>query len=213
MDAFDHHEAVERITTLVRSADASELAYGLTWYEDASSTASALAAEHGLTLDQVAGIIAALSPQTAWPQNLDKARELISTGDTYGFGRARSKARRILAGESPDDVLAGPKERAFYETIAAPARATSVVIDRHAYDAVIGAIGTDRSRKQLERKGAYDAVSDVYRDAARLLGLRPHVVQGVVWAVWRNRYGRFHYQHHGATHDVLRPDITEESHG
>lgn len=208
---IDAHEATERITTLVRSADASELAYGLSWYEDAHTAAFEIADEFGLSVDQVAGVIAALSPQTNWPDNLRKARQLVETGETYGLGNGIAKAKRILAGESPLDVLGGPKVRAFYETLADPLSATSVVIDRHAFDAAAGEVTNDRTRKSLERKGEYERIADIYRDAARLLGLRPHVVQAITWAVWRNRYGRYHYQHHGATHDVLRPDHEEQT--
>jgi hypothetical protein len=211
MITFDATEATERVVRLVREANDAELAYGLTWYADAHAWVASLAAEHGRPVDDVAAIVAAISPQTSWPDNQRKTEQLLTTGETYGLRLGVDRAKRVLAGEDPDAVLGGPKVRAFWRTLADPAGANDVVVDRHAADAVLGYVSDDVTRKRLlERKGGYDAVADVYRSAARLLALRPHVVQGVVWAVWRNRYGRFHYQHHGSSHDQLRPATQHE---
>jgi hypothetical protein len=203
---------VERIITLVRSANEPETEYGLTWYAKAHAWAAELATEYDRSVSDIAGIIAALSPQTNWPDNQRKADQLIETGLTYGLGANVAKAGRILAGEDPDEVLGGPKVRAFWRTLADPTNTDDVVIDRHAFDATVGAVTDDKTRQRaLERKGGYERVADIYRSAARILGLAPSTVQAITWAVWRNRYGRYHYQHHGASHDTLRPYLEDET--
>lgn len=189
--ANDRGQATRRIMRLVASATAEELDHGLAWYGRAHAWAAEVGERHNLAVTRVAGIVAALSPQTDWPLNKRKALDLIEHGDTFGLGRGRGQARAILAGADPDEVLTGPKVRAFWRTITDPATSDEVVIDRHAVDAAVGMVTDDRTRKAiLERKGGYDHVAAIYRSAAEALGLRPHVVQAIVWAVWRNRFAR-----------------------
>jgi len=185
-----------RLSSLFLSATPVELDLGLTWYAAAHEEALGLCDDDGtgLTIDQAAGIIAALSPRCSWPHNVKRAVQLVSTGATYGLNNGVDKARRILAGEDPDTVLSGNKVRSFYDNIARPATSESVTIDGHAYDAAAGHICSDRERKALERVGEYDRIADMYRWVASREGLAPHVVQATVWCVWRNRYGRYHYQ-------------------
>jgi hypothetical protein len=187
----DHGQATRRLIDLFNSATDDELAYGLNWYETANRWANKLAKANGLSLSQVAGITAALSPQCQWKVNQAKTVQLLSTGDTHGFGKCRDKAKAILAGAEPLSVLKGAKERSFYDNIVDPLNSESVTIDRHAFDAVAGLVTDDRTRKQLERKGEYDRIAGIYRSAAHSIGVKPHVVQSVIWAVWRNRFGRF----------------------
>jgi hypothetical protein len=197
MTRFNNNDgaATDRLVTLYQSATPAELASGLSWYSDAHAVASELASSHLRDTNTVAAIIAALSPRTDWPQNVKKTRELLATGDTYGLGNGRDKAKRILSGEDPDGVLSGRKTRAFWSNIADPVNSRAVTVDSHAFDAAVGMVTNDDIRKRtLERKGGYEAVADAYRAAARVLGVAPHVVQAVVWTVWRNRAGRFHYQ-------------------
>jgi hypothetical protein len=187
-------QATRRLIRLFESATDEELAYGLTWYGEAHDEAEAIAQANDRQLHQVAGVIAALSPRTSWPDNLRKTRQLLETGDTYGLTNGRDKAKRILDGEDPLDVLSGNKTRAFYDNLADPVNSTEVTVDAHAYDAAIGFVAGDRQRKALERKGEYERVADMFRSAARYLGVAPHVAQAVIWTVWRNRYGLYHYQ-------------------
>jgi len=188
--------ATRRLVTLFSGATDEELAHGLSWYALAHDTAAALAEPYRgyITTDTAAGVIAALSPRSSWPQNVERARQLLATGDTYGLTLGRGKARRIVAGEAPLAVLSGPKERSFYSNVSDPLGSDAVTIDAHAFDAAAGMVTSDPARKALGRVGEYERVAAMYRSAARTLGVAPHVVQAVVWVVWRNRFGAFHYQ-------------------
>ena len=62
----------------------------------------------------------------------------------------------------------------------------------------------DRARHVLDRKGEYERIADIYRSAAATLGVAPHVVQAVVWAAWRNRFGIYHYQRTDDRRDPTR---------
>lgn len=134
-----------------------------------------------------AGVIAALSPQTSWEQNLVNAWRLYEGGDPRGLGANLLKALRCYAGEEPLDVLGGPKVRAFFRCIAEP-ETDAVCVDRHAWDVAVG-----MRQSTVERVGLtprrYEEAAVAYRRAARLRDVPPHVVQAVTWVEWRARYG------------------------
>lgn len=182
-------QVTRRLIRLFNDATDEELDYGLRWYQDAHAWAAQTAAEHGRTTDEVAGVIAALSPRCPWPSNLRRTVEMLETGDTYGLTNGRDKARRILGGAAPLDELSGPKTRAFYSNLADPLASAEVTIDVHALNAAAGQVLSDAAAKRiLGVNGGYRHVADAYRSAARVLGVAPHVTQAVVWDVWRNRF-------------------------
>jgi hypothetical protein len=111
---------------------------GLNWYTAAYDQAVFLADYYGTySATQVAGVLAALSPQVSWKRNVELAESAIVshlsglpiTGQT---GDNCAKAQRVLDGSSPLDVLGGLKVRAFYQCILAKGQTDSVCIDRHA---------------------------------------------------------------------------------
>jgi hypothetical protein len=162
-----------------------------------------------------AGVIAALSPRLAWRKNVEYAetaylayhtmmndkslanvsedtRAAIFCGVIPTLKANARKAFRILNGEAPEDVLGGPKVRAFYFTITNPDDPRAVVVDRHAIDITFGQTLNDRERGlALGRKGAYDRVSELYRRAARIISAElgevwtPAQVQATTWTYWR----------------------------
>lgn len=172
-------------------------------------------------VQRAAGVIAALSPRLAWRKNVeyaklayliynqvkspygpsDKAQRVFSdhgTAEAYFAGMIPTlnanarKAFRILNGEAPEDVLGGPKVRAFYFTIVNPSDPRGVVVDRHAIDITFGQVLSDQSRGlALGRKGAYEAVSELYRRAAKIVSAElgeiwtPAQVQATTWTYWR----------------------------
>lgn len=161
---------------------------GLVWYREAHELAQSIAQANNLTVDAVAGIIAALSPSVAWEDNIDVARELIHTGQirTYGGYRANvRKAERILAGEAPDDVLGGNKVRSFWRLIRDGGNDTDVVVDAHAASVADGKHYLWRQGPVLRSLKQYGFRADAYRKAAKRLGVAPHVVQASTWLAWK----------------------------
>jgi hypothetical protein len=168
---------VVNIISTYRRASEAERIEGVNWYRKAGALASEM---H----PQGAAIIAALSPQKAWDINLIAAREMVATGDTkWGTAANKDKARRIIAGESPDDVLRGPKVRSFWEAI--DGHSSAVVVDRHALGVYKGLRPNKVSRRVLERRGAYQYLADAYRRAARIIGIDVQSLQAITWVVWR----------------------------
>lgn len=95
------------------------------------------------------------------------------------------KATRILAGETPLDVLGGDKVRAFYATILDPHGYDVPVIDRHAFDIAVGRVTDEKARATLSRKGEYARFGEVYIDAARSVGVSSSQMQAITWVAWR----------------------------
>jgi hypothetical protein len=157
--------------------------HGAVWYPDAN----ALARELDSNATRAAGVIAALSANKSWRENVKLAHAAYD-GDHIGHvGNAVSKARAILAGMSPENVLPMSKKTGnFYLCIAWPDHPTAVCIDRHAHDVAAGCVlgETDRGLGSLKR---YAWIADAYRAAGDVLGVIPSVVQATTWVAWRAR--------------------------
>jgi hypothetical protein len=105
------------------------------------------------------------------------------------------KAFRILQGDDPNEVVGGPKVRQFWFTIMNPSDPRAVVVDRHAFSVAAGKALTDRELGQKTGAlGTYDAVSEMYRRASRILSLEletvitPAETQSITWTAWRREH-------------------------
>jgi hypothetical protein len=158
---------------------------GIDWYQHAHTLACVLAGQHGVSVEQAAGVLAALSPQLSWPRNVAYAELFLATGDAPVLGRSKRAAARILAGEEPLSVLTGPKVRAFFANIVDPDGSDAVTVDRHAHDVAVGQRYGDARRPLLDRQGGYDLLAEAFRLAAAKVGLHPSAVQAITWLAWR----------------------------
>lgn len=182
---------VSNVLAVYNGASANAIREGLSWYLDAHNVSRTLAAAYGKTVEQVAGIIAALSPMNGWENNKRKAEQLLMQGNGEGCGLYRNveKAMRIYNGEMPLDVLGGDKVRAFYATILDPTGDIDPVIDRHAFDIAVGERTDEKRRGILSRKGVYHTFANVYRDAAKIAGIGAAQMQAITWVAWRESLG------------------------
>lgn len=182
---------VRRLTVeTVRSAEEWQRDAGRGWY----GAACDLAAELGRKLEgrdrlrRAAAIIAVLSPQISWAQNVKVAHSIVAkTAEGFGgaFRRNVAKAIRLRDATSFDDsVVSGRKVSAFADNIWRPDVSLAVTLDRVMMRHFrLGA-------RMLERKGVYQllslavsyAAADLSRDGVLWL---PHQVQATVWIVER----------------------------
>jgi len=185
------HYSLTNLQACLDLATEADWAAGLNWYRAAHENSVLLSARYGISTEQAAGIIAALSPQNGWENNLTAADLFLQDPSVdVHFHDACVKSRRILAGEAPLQVLRGQKVRSFYRNILEPTRSGAVTIDRHAAAILCGLPTPEwnrRFQKTLERKFFYRLATGVYRAEARRLGLLPHQVQAVAWLVQSNR--------------------------
>lgn len=176
---------VQNVIAVFESATEEQLKAGRSWYATAHQIADMMADGD---VKVGAGLLAALSPQTAWWLNVELASDAYETGTpSRHVGDALSKATRILAGIDPSEVLPMDKKTGhFYRCILDPTDADAVCVDRHAHDIAVGA-EYGASERGLSSKGRYALIAHVYREAAQRLGELPQTVQAVTWVVWRER--------------------------
>lgn len=177
---------VQNIVDQWNDATDQQMTAGRSWYRVAHDLATLLAGD----AHRGAGVLAALSPQTAWEYNVDLATRAFSAGKATGhLGDALRKAQRIMNGEDPMIVLPrDSKTWNFYRCIADPDDHEPVVIDRHAHDVAVGTKYGSEDRG-LSAKRRYATLARAYRLAAEKLGETPSVVQAVTWVVWREANG------------------------
>lgn len=151
------------------------------WYTDAREFCAELARSYDVSTRTVVGVIAALSPMQVWDDQLVWAPRILQAwkiGQPIpgpGFSSNKAKARRILEGEYPHDVLRGDKVRAFYACILGDQEA--VCIDRHA-QAVAWGPGAPRLTAKRYRDTAR-----AYREVGARLDIPPAELQALCW-VW-----------------------------
>lgn len=171
-------EYVSRICDTYALATTEQVTTGRDWYP----TARGIACEHH-DPRAGAGIIAALSANKGWGQNVTIARQAFRGEFAGHTGPMLDKARAIAAGTDPTEVLPmGLKTGQFFLCIDDPSHPEAVVIDRHAHDVAAG-MKYGNAERGLDNPNRYASIADAYRHAARLLGLVPAVLQAIVWTV------------------------------
>lgn len=171
----------KRLLAIFDSATDLQKKNGNAWYVEAYTYAFTLCGSD-FTVEQTAGVIAVLSPNTAWNANkllakrvIDAFRDGIPAEDSRGgLGANVRKAYRILDGDL--SAVSGPKVTAFYNNILGCP--DHVTVDIWATRAAVGrdVPGTDHVR-----------IVKAYRNAAKLRGLTPRDFQAVVWVTVRNK--------------------------
>lgn len=186
-------EMVENILGVYLSATPEEHAIGEEWYPVAHALCEGWSALYEVTVEQACGVLAAISPRLNWDLNVSYAERIMREGYAPIIGSFLAKALAILASDTVtlDSVgkVSSHKIRSFYQNILKPEQTYAVTIDRHALDVALGFIGTDKSRKVLDRVGAYEAVAEAYRIVASKVGLSPDTVQAITWVTHRNQKG------------------------
>ncbi len=181
-----------RLRKLWEGATSAQRSYGMDWYKLARENTQTLAERFDVPTYRALGVVAALSPSSTWERNLsdaetairfhDSGRPIPSHVGTYGEAN-RTKAKRILDGEEPLDVLGGLKVRSFYQNLLG-VEDGSVTVDRHAKGAALGIRGDKETT--LKSEGEYKWIAEHYRRLATTLGVRASELQAVVWVVWRD---------------------------
>lgn len=139
--------------------------------------------------EQSAGIIAALSPQMEWGQNVELAETSIKRKRFGGhYASNVNKAKAIFRGVSPENVLRSPdghdKTFHFYQCIVNKGETDSVCLDRHALAIALGRETSKEERHVLRRK-VYRGLAEVYRNLAGELRIKPSELQATTWVTWK----------------------------
>lgn len=181
------------------SASEAEIQEGKAWYDQANLTCKEIAKRFNISTNQVAAIVAALSPNNRWHRNISDAESLIKVHSASGdpnsvkvgtYSKNKEKAIRILNKENPLNVLGGLKVRSFYSCLTG---GDDVVVDGHAFAIWSGQrIPTTKTPKISP--ALYANIALDYRLATNVINaatsdsLTPCQVQAATWVTWRNQF-------------------------
>ena len=179
-----------------RTLDLADVSAGIEWYAEAYDIARVLGIRYGVSTEQAAGVIAALSPQQGWAHNVKSAERFLADNSVRVHTESNmGKCRRILAAQTRDEILAilhADKTQNFFLGIATQG-AEGVCIDRHAIDIALGVRHTEKTRPSIGKRLYRDA-ADAYVRAAEALNaegcvISPAELQAVLWAAHVGRVG------------------------
>ncbi len=173
----------DRIVDTWMRATPANIEEGARWYAEGEALIDELAAEHDLTREAVAAVVAHLSPRTTWARNVEGARKLLATGEAPGcLGANIDRALSALDSDDPLATLNGPKTSRFALNLLGDREA--VTVDVWAVRVALG--DREDAEKVLARAGMYLALEHAYRVAAQRIGADPVTVQATTWIVARN---------------------------
>jgi hypothetical protein len=177
---------------------------GAQWYHNAYMVCVTLGEKYGFCPNTVAGVIAALSPNNKWDQNVEDAETMLRAYcyeipfenvkvSTYSINK--DKARTIIELQLDSDqyiekVLRGNKTIAFYNCIAKDGNSDTPCIDGHAYNIWNGSVSNLKEVPSMSDK-TFLLIQDAYRDAAKLISSvteKYHSaaqIQAITWVAYR----------------------------
>jgi len=198
---------VDSILAMFFRASILDQQVGASWYNNAHSICVTLGNKYGFSTDQIAGAIAALSPNNKWDRNIQDAESLaraIATGidpaeiKVCTFKGNKAKAIAILELNANYDqikvILKGQKVTAFFENIATAGNCNAPVIDGHAYNVWNGTVSGLKDVPSMTPK-AFAGIQDAYREAAAIAtavrlergesAVSPSQMQAITWVAYR----------------------------
>lgn len=110
-------EIIDNITHYYLGALNAKQEYAGDWYRNAHEECKVIARSMGVAFEAFVGVVAALSPQMNWKYNVREAVNLVAKNYALGYGQNIAKARVILAGADPDEILGGNKVRSFWRNL------------------------------------------------------------------------------------------------
>ena len=181
------------LLNVLEQATSQEVIEGMGWYEQAHEMARTLADQYRLSLDVVAGVIAALSPRSRWERNVVDAERMIaayaSGRDPHAvpvgtFHRNKERAIEILESGTRHGVLSGLKVCDFADSVENPTNG-AVTVDSHAYNAWLGERAIRNGTGPRITPKRYRECAEAYKKVAKLYGIRPSQAQAIIWLAWK----------------------------
>lgn len=204
---------VRNILAVYDAATPEQLAEGASWYPSMNRLMREHAATSTLTVEQVAGIYSATSPNTTFAHNLALATRAIADfnagnvwhvwycedncartaagltclghGTGYGCtGKVVAKVSAIMRGHNPDAVLSSTARMKLRCFAANLAGDYNVVtVDRWAYRVAYALTTGGKAPQGAE----YRLIADAYVQAAKQRNVNPATMQAVTWCVARGK--------------------------
>jgi len=172
---------VDNIVSAYRAASPRVKRLGRAWYPNAHDLAELIGEGD---VRKGAGILAALSANKGWAENVRLAQD-AGSGNIHGHVRnALDKVELIASGTDPRFVLHGLKTTNFFQCILDPTDDFPVAVDRHAHDVAVAKTYGEEPRG-LSTPSRYNMLAMCYRSAGAQLKVVPSRVQATVWIAHR----------------------------
>lgn len=155
---------------------------GQLWYSQARVECLKIAWEHSLRLETVIGIVAVMSPRLYWGKNILYAKNLIKgSGPCAVIGANKQKAKLVLNGADPLDILSGLKVRSFYSNILWAGTDNEVTIDGW----MLHLMGYKSGYSP--KPNLYKRLADIIREQAGQVSIPAPQYQAVLWMTARGK--------------------------
>lgn len=170
-------------------ASDTEIHDGMTFYEGAHGLCRLIAGMYKLSVEQVAGIYAALSPLNTWDTNVANIFDILRDSDKAKVNTPHAnkhKALQIASGADPLSVLKGSKVRAFYRAIADPNVRDAIPVDRHLISLALGTKITANVelRSYASNRSLYSRIESIYLELGEREGIGNRLAS-IAWFVQR----------------------------
>ena len=173
----------ENLYEYYSKASTQNIQDGMHWYYKAHHSCETYARHLNMPLYKFVAIVAALSPQKKWENNIKDAIKFILSGGKcklFATNVMKNKCFKIMHLENDKEVLKilnGNKIKNFYLNILKPYKSGGVTVDRHVMTSV-GMQGSLTNKK-------YKEISNVHRKVSEKIGIKAHELQAIVWLVVR----------------------------
>ncbi len=191
------HQMVLRLLQAYEDATPEDKYNGMCWYEEAKMNCELLSYETPYTVEQIAGIMATVSPGMVWDENESAPKRILDlhwngvpSYEWTGFStypHNLEKAERIM--DEDMSAVKGDKVTNFYKNIMGDTQA--VTIDRWMVRVMMDdpfygtSRGGTKDKATMSSSKVYNALADCVREAARLIGINPRELQAIVWTYYR----------------------------
>lgn len=185
------------IIQLAEEATPEEYDHWIHWYQHAHDDVVALRTKHNrirqkkgkspYPFNVIAAVVAVLSPNNSWINNLAAADYLLTHDTGEGSTAYRANAAKALSMMNSwlIDQVRGPKVTVFYESLHKPWKMGGhVVLDGHMLNIWRGHKRGIKNTKQPNEAEREQILRD-FRQAAEDLGITPQSVQALTWYIWR----------------------------
>lgn len=195
--------ALEHLRSIFAGASPKDRKDGLAAFTRYKFLCGCMASRYGFPLEMAAGVFSAVSPNNTYYGNLRNTDTLLKARSegrpledvsVSSYGANQAKARKILMGADPLQVLGGLKTRSFYMNIIDPGDPLPVTVDGHMRNVWLNDRKPLHSPDALKRgprvdRHLYEQIANGIRELAAEERLLPNQVQAVVWLAWRRNLG------------------------
>lgn len=189
-------KVVNNLLKYYYQASKDQINSGLEWYKQAHEFCIDLSKKSGLPVFKVAGIVAALSPQTNWQRNKEISIRFILNNESKGLHNSNQldKAFECLHADNEKEIYLmlsknQVKTSQFFYNILNYKQNLGVTIDRHALAATFQKPEKVKSLSDAMSKMTakqYNFFMSCYSSAAQKVNILGHEFQAVLWLVYRD---------------------------